>query len=173
MSWPRTYSSAGALGRALLGGLALSLSACGFAPLYGERGASAEALARVRIAQIADRTGQQLRNHLLARMSPRGQPRRPVYVLKVELAETKHKLSVRRDDVATRANLEIVAKFVLERAEDGRSVASGGVSSTNSYNILESEFGTLKAESNARARAVRELSDALTTRLAVVLGTRQ
>ena len=48
MSWPRTYSSAGALGRALLGGLALSLSACGFAPLYGERGASAEALAETK-----------------------------------------------------------------------------------------------------------------------------
>ncbi len=153
--------------------LALTAAGCGFSPLYGERGAVADALAQVRIAQIADRTGQQLRNHLLLRLSPRGQPNNPAYVLKVRLVETGRALGVRRDDVATRANLEIDAAYVLERAGDGKALISSSVSSTTSYNILDSEFGTLKAEANARARAVHDLSDALTTRLAVYLrGTR-
>lgn len=171
MSWPNPHRISRALALALrcgiLGGLALGISACGFEPLYGGHGAATETLGQVRIAQISDRAGQQLRNHLLSRMNPRGQPRQPAYILKVNLVESKHKLGVQPDDVATRANLQIEANYVLKAADNGRPVVSGGISSTNSYNILESEFGTLKAEGNARARAVRELSEALTTRLAV------
>jgi LPS-assembly lipoprotein len=151
----------------------LALAGCGFQPLYGTRGKVPAALAKVRIAQIADRAGQQLRNHLLLRISPDGPPRRPDYVLKVGLSESKRKLSVQQDDVATRVNLKIDADYRLERASDGTKVFTGTVSTTNSYNILESEFGTLKAETTARARGVRELSDSLTARLAVHLGGRR
>ena len=161
MSWPKE------LGAWLE--IACLVPSCGFEPIYGKSDAAAEALGQIRIEQIADRTGQQLRNLLLLKMSPRGEPRRPAYVLKIGLVETKRALSVQQDDAATRANLKIEAKYVLRRAVDGKSVFSGGLSSTNSYNILESEFGTLKAEANARARAMHDLSDALTTWLAVYL----
>ena len=142
---------------------------CGFEPLYSKGAAVSEARGQIRIEQIADRAGQQLRNHLLLKMNPGGEPRHPAHVLRINLVETKRELSVRQDDVATRANLKIDAKYVLRRTVDGQPVFSGGISSTNSYNILESEFGSLKAEANARARALRDLSDALTTRLAVYL----
>lgn len=78
-------------------------------------------------------------------------------------------LGVRREDDATRTNLKIDAAYALARASDGKPLISGGLSTTSSYNILDSEFATLKAEANARARAVLDLSDALTTRLAVYL----
>ena len=166
MSWPdpaRRRSAAAAAA------LALTAAGCGFAPLYGGRGANSDMLARVRIEPIADRTGQQLRNQLLLRLGPRGQNRNPAYVLKVELTETKRALGVRRDDIATRANLRIDAAYALERADDGKPLSDGKLSSTSSYNILDPKFGTLKAEADARSRTVRDLSEALTTRLAVYL----
>jgi len=80
---------------------------------------------------------------------------------------------VQQDDVATRVNLTIDAAYWLERTSDGTKVFTGAVSTTNSYNILASEIGTMKAETTARARAARELSGSLTARLAVHLGGRR
>ena len=167
MSWPDPTRSICIASTALA--LAVVATGCGFAPRYGERGARTDALAQVRIEQIADRTGQQLRNHLLLRLNPRGEPRNPSHVLKIKLAETRRWLGVRRDDAPTRANLRIQATYALERAGDGAPLARGKLSSTSSYNILDSQFGTLKAVASARSRAVRELSDALITRLALSL----
>ncbi|MCW5774643.1 MAG: hypothetical protein KIT16_23565, partial [Rhodospirillaceae bacterium] len=65
---------------------ALALGGCGYRPLYGDRGTSdavnvSGELARVKIAGIADRRGQILRNYLLDRMNPAGEPADPRYVL--------------------------------------------------------------------------------------------
>ena len=46
---------------------------------------------------------------------------------------------------------------------------SGNVNSTSSFNILTSDFATLSAESDARARSLREISDEIRTRVAVFL----
>ena len=44
---------------------------------------------------------------------------------------------------------------------------------TVSYNILDSEFATLMAEKDARARAIREISEDIRIRLSVFLASRQ
>ncbi len=154
-----------ALAGGLLAGAAAGLAGCGFAPLYEESGAAQTGLARIAVERIDDRAGQQLRNALLVRLPPRGaQP--AAWRLRVTLSESRRTLGVEPDDVATRANLAIAARYTLEDAVDGRAALSGEVRSTNSYNILESTFGTLAAERDARVRAVRQLADALTVRLA-------
>ena len=130
---------------------------------------SAPGLATIRIAPIADRIGQQLHNLLLDKLTPLGPPAAPRYLLRVILHETLQNLAVRKDDVATRANLVMKAKFNLVRVRDDAILLSNNSISANSYNILSQVFATLSVENDARARAVRELSDQIRTQIAIYL----
>jgi len=162
MSWLR------AVARALIAGACVA--GCGFQPLHApDRGASAAGLSEIRIAPISDRIGQQLHNLLLDKLTPLGPPRSPRYELQVKLNESLQNLAVRKDDVATRANLVMRASFQLIRVEDDVLMMSSDAISANSYNILRQQFGTLSAENNARDRAVREISDQIRTRVAIYL----
>ncbi len=151
--------------------MTFALSACGFQPLYGrpQEGAlsPAEHMAAVRIAPLPDRIGQQLHNLLRDRLNPRGQPRDAAYELKVELVESRQELSIRKDETATRANLVVSAQFFLQEAGSERILLRGLATSTNSYNILTSQFATTYAELNARKRGLREISEDIRTRLGI------
>ena len=165
MWWRRAAAIAALAAPALVAG-------CGFAPLYGEHGGAQSGLARVEVAQIADRTGQQLRNALLLALPPARKGEAKTWRLEVALEETRRELGVEARDVATRANLTLTARFALRPRDGGEALLAGAVESINSYNILASPYGTLAAERNARARAVAQLADALVARLAVWLGRR-
>jgi LPS-assembly lipoprotein len=149
---------------------ALLVQACGFRPLHGERaGGEAGRLAAISIGVIPDRLGQKFRNLLLDRLTPLGPPAQPQYVLSVTLSEGLQSLGLRKDATATRANLTISANFTLVRVGDKTARYSASAFSTNSYNILESDFATLSARINARDRALRSLSEDIRTRLARAL----
>ena len=150
-----------------VGALCIAMAACGFRPLYSEAGgANAKALASVSIGQINNRSGQKLRNFLLERMAPRASNRTSRYNLKIELKESKSNINIRKDESATRANLSITADFVL-KGSDG--VFTGTVLSTNSYNVLDSDFATLSAENDARNRALRSLAEEIRLRVGTAL----
>ena len=158
--------------------LVFALAGCGFHPLYGPRKTSrtAAAIATIQIDRIKDRKGQVLRNFLLDRLNPLGAPRRPRYVLKVTLTESRQELGIRKDETATRANLRTVATFQRLRPGVKKPLFKGHSESTNSFNIVDSDFATLVAEADARKRAARRLSDEIATRLALYFdrtGTRR
>lgn len=156
---------------ALLFGMALVLSACGFQPLYGDNGGQSaspvDQMAAIQISPLPDRTGQQMHNLLRDRLNPTGQPRKPAYALDLRLWESSEKLGIRKDESATRAALNLSAQFTLISAQDGRRLLSGYVKSVSSYNILTSPFATGFSEADARARALRELADGIRTRLGI------
>jgi LPS-assembly lipoprotein len=155
----------------LLAVCAAALSGCGFRPLYAEAtGSGAQTLASIEIGLIADRPGQKLRNMLLERLTPTGQPRQPAYILDVRLTEAKQELAIRKDETATRANLTVTAQFVLRALREPQLGTYAGVAnSTNSYNVLRSEFATLSAENDARDRALRVLAEEIRIRIAAAL----
>jgi LPS-assembly lipoprotein len=150
---------------------AMATAGCGFRPLYGDSTpGNAQTLAQIEIMQIADRPGQMLRNMLLDRLTPTGQPRQPAYSLSVSLEESRQELAFRRDESATRANLTVAAHFVLRALRDPQlGVYSDMARSTNSFNVLQSEFATLSAENAARERALRMLSEEMRIRIAAAL----
>ena len=160
MSWFRATALAACL--ALLGG-------CGFQPLYGQRdrGSVAAELAAVKIKLIENRIGQQLHNFLLDRLNPRGKPATAIYDLIIELEESKEDLAIRKDETATRANLTLRAEYELRRVATGEILVEGFSRSVTSYNIVDSDFATLSAESDARKRAVREISEDIKVRLGI------
>ena len=113
-----------------------------------------------------------LRNELLDRMNPRALNVPTQYGLAVDVSESKQSLAVRRDDTATLANLILSANYILT-AVDGEELLTGTVKSYNSYDISSSDFATLAAETDARARAARDLADGITIRIGVFLADLQ
>ncbi len=153
----------------ILAAVLAAVAGCGFRPLHGASGGGArDQLATVRITQIPDRVGQKLHNLLLDRLTPTGPPATPHYVLSVSLREARQTLAIRKDETATRANLTLTAGFTLRRLDRDETYV-GTAMSTNSYNILESEFATLSAEIDARDRALRVLAEEIRTRVATAL----
>lgn len=151
----------------------LVLAGCGFRPLYGGKSDSpglAAELATVEIAPIADRTGQLLRNALEQRMERAGGNRRKAYTLVVEVDETTEGLGLGRDATVTRANLVVTANFELR--QNGTMIWSGQSRSAAAYNILTQQYATVASERDSRDRAVAQVADDITRRLAVFLGNR-
>ncbi len=146
------------------------LAGCGFQPLYGDRAdfTIADKFAEVQVAPIADRIGQQLHNALVAQLYVRGRTEKPSYRLNTLLSETTASLAVRKSTLATRANLKMTARYKVLNTADGRQIMAATSTATVSYNILDSEFGTLMAEKNARERAVQQLANDIRSRLAAM-----
>lgn len=146
------------------------LAACGFQPLYGERTdfSIAEKFAEIQIAPFADRVGQQLHNALVAQLYVRGRAETPSYRLDARISEVTASLAVRKSTLATRANLKMTAQYGVQKILDGRQIMTASSTATVSYNILDSEFGTLMAEKNARERAVQQLANDIRSRLAAM-----
>jgi LPS-assembly lipoprotein len=174
MSCIRRYRGAGRHAALLL--LAVSVAGpagCGFRPLYGDAGgASARQLAQIEIVRIPDRTGQRLRNLLIDRLTPEGQPARPDFRLAVTVTESVSELAVRKDESATRANLSLNATFDLTYIGGKEELTHQGfASSINSYNRLTSDYATLAAEDDARERGLRMIAEEIRLRIAAALQT--
>jgi len=147
---------------------ALVLSACGFQPLYGNAqntGGVVKALQQVRIEPIPDRLGQKLRNFLLDRINPAGTPSRPSHSLRLETNVSRVDLGIARDETATRALLILSVSYTLFSYKDNRIVFSGSERSSNSFDIVTSNYATSSAEIDALDRAVREISNDIKNRL--------
>lgn len=150
--------------------LVASLTACGFQPLYGKRGpmggTAGEEFAKVRIANIPDRNGQQLRNALIDRMQPQGQVPEPAYRLEIALLEQQVNLGIQQDATATRGQLRYSGTFVLRDAA-GKELLRESFRASPSFNILESEFGTILSSDDARMRGLNQIADDISGRLAL------
>ncbi len=156
--------------RALVLGLcALIVAGCGFRPLYGggRNSEAATEFAAIHIEPIADRLGQQLHNHLLDLLNPRGQAAETRYVLVVDLKGSTQGLAIAKSELATRSNYRLDATFHLSTASDEKLVLQNSQKVVSSYDILSSNFATLMAEKDAKTRAVREMSQIIRTQLAV------
>ena len=156
--------------RALVLGLcALIVAGCGFQPLYGggRNSEAATEFAAIRIEPISDRIGQQLHNHLLDLLNPRGRAVDTKYVLLVKLKGSTQGLAIAKSELATRTNYRLNATFQLVTTSNNEVVLGSSPIVVSSYDTLTSNFATLMAEKDAKTRAVRDLSQIIRTQLAV------
>jgi LPS-assembly lipoprotein len=156
--------------------LLLPLSACGFNPLYGvdKTGFSdpqAE-LATIRVGNIPDRLGQQVRNQLVAYLTPKREGAQKHYALNIRLALSSEGTALAQDESATRYNLQLVAYFELVSLASNKKVFSGQARSIAVFNVITSEYATLIARQDAERRAARDVAEELRTRLAVFFSRR-
>ena len=129
-------------------------------------------LASVKILGIADRRGQLLRNYLLDRMTPRGEPVQPRYILTVTSNEAQRITDSRADGTATRADLIIAARYNLRDATSDLVVFSERSEGLATYNLLTARFASVASEDEARRRAVEQVADQIALQVALFLNRR-
>ncbi len=167
-----SFSEAGPRRRRLLLGACLLLGGCGFRPLYSDATRTAtgstvaEALATTRVAVIADRQGQMLRNALNDRLGNRsGLPAK--HELRVTLAITRELLGVRRDETASRGRLNANATFTLAELPSGAPVVTGRSFAVDAFNIVPNEFFAAQLSGEAaEARLAERLAEDIVSQLA-------
>jgi LPS-assembly lipoprotein len=144
------------------------LPGCGFEPLYGRQdGAVIKELADTKVKIISERSGQQLRNLLLTKLTPYGQPDHPRYELSIKLTYTKYELGIQKDATASRAQIKAVADFTLIRSKDRQEICKGEAQGIADFTIMtEAAFSTLSAENNAREVVLMDIADSIRRRLA-------
>jgi len=173
MSWPRLLL----LGLALAG---LGPAGCGFRALHAvpDAGTAGTAdardgldlggeMARIRVEPIANRTGQLVRNALVQRLSPRGEPADPRYTLKITLTENYSDLGYRRDNYSTLSNLTLTAAFSLQSSEG--ILLTDSATTIVSFDSLGARYASVVMERDARDRATVQIADDIRSRLAAVL----
>ena len=149
-----------------------SLTACGFRPLYAEdKGGDSTAadMAKVKISMMEDRIGQLTRSVLVETLTPRGQTSRPEYSLDIGLSEAVSELGYTKDNEATIADYILSANYRLSRISDSKVLRTGTLRARTTYNLVESDFASLEAESAARSDAARNLARQLANQVAVGL----
>lgn len=158
----------------------LTLAACGFEPLHGrtESGFSTrDALPAVKIETIPDRNGHFLRGLLTDKFAPRGRKGPAQWALSVTVKESVQNAGFRKTSEATRANLWFNGSFTLKpaglSAGAAEKIFTGKLRSVSSFDLQirsrSAEFGSLRAEKDARERALRQMADDIVLRVSILL----
>lgn len=143
----------------------LSLSACGFTPVYSDKPVTQtqnmrQALSDIEIPVIPEKTGQDLRNVLMDRLYTHGRPTSPTHKLTfTEIGESKVGLGITKDSSASRAQLRLSTTMRLINLETNEEALKRDLNAVTSYNIQDSHFTTLVSEKEARKNAVKELAE--------------
>lgn len=154
------------------------LTGCGFEPLYVEKKTSEEwyydnefdtgimdEMAQVKVELIRDRIGQLIRNDLLDKLTPKGKPKHPKYILEVKDINKQEIDQALRDDItATRKKVIYKVTYVLKNNEHkilitGNSVAYLG------YDILRDPYSTTFAQKKLEKNAAKIIANDISLRL--------
>lgn len=157
--------------------LALGPVGCGFRPLYAKPGDGAAAspaaaeLATIRVAGIDDRIGQQLRNGLVQRLTPGGEPADVGYQLIVKVSQANEGLAATNDGHVTLSRMMLIANYVLSDRK-GLPVKFGTSRSIATFRTLGPRYGTIAVERDTEERVVSELAEDIRSQLAVFFAGR-
>lgn len=153
--------------------LAITLSGCGFKPLYrteADDPAISAALAAIEIAPIEDRIGQRVHNELLDRITPLGRAAEPRYILTVILDEERENVALLQDETVTRANYQITARFRLADYNDDTVLLDGSTWAATSFDVVRSDYSTLMAQQAAQGRLAADIAQEIRIRLSIYFG---
>ena len=152
----------------LLGLMALTLSGCGFTPLYGVQGV-APSLAAIEVVAAQGRSGFLLREKLDDAFGRNGQA--PQYRLTMTVNETRYPRGVRVDNVANRYELVLAVNYTLT-AVGGGQVRNGHVQSSVTYDSADQPYASIAAEQDGQERAAAEAARQIQLDLAAWLARR-
>lgn len=154
----------------MAGVLVLGLAGCGFEPMYAKRSGQSspvsDELAGIRVAGIEDRQGQILRNALVNRLNPLGEPARQTHTLEVRLNSSQENMAERSDGKASLGRMMISASFSLVGIDGKSSSFSGNSRSIVSYRLLGPTYGSTAVERDAETRALTDLAEDIRTQVA-------
>lgn len=154
---------------AVLAAGALTLAGCGFTPLYGTPGVTAQ-LAGVQVSTPPGRTGELIREHLDDALA-RNKGAAPAYRMDLALSETRYPRGVRVDNVATRYEYVLIADYTLVSSASGAPVKSGRARAQVTYDSADQPYASITAQQDAQDRAAAECARKIQVELAAWIAT--
>jgi LPS-assembly lipoprotein len=148
---------------------AFAASGCGFHPLYGSSGDTAEnadRLASIYVDPIPERLGYELRNTLIDLFDSSGRASEDSYRLRVTLTQKSQGVAVQNDAAITRYNDTLTVTYVLTDMK-GTVITQGSESGLSAYNVVASPYATLTAQRDADTRSAGDIAYRIRTDLAV------
>jgi LPS-assembly lipoprotein len=155
---------------AMLIAAAVSLTACGFQPLYGTTAGGSRlgaVMAGVEVTPIPGRVGQKLRNELIFENTGGGEAGPTGYKLDIVIKESVLNTLVKISGDAKEQIYELDATFKLMKA--GKVILEGKATSRASYERVETIFSNVRARVDAENRAARTVAESIKVRLAAYL----
>jgi LPS-assembly lipoprotein len=148
--------------------LLTALSGCGFRPLYRPNSARAwdPDLAAITVSRIPDRPGQILALALRENLNPAGIHAPVKWRLDTLLSISRIDLGIQRNATATTSEVSVYASYTLYDTK-GAVVQSGVSRAIGDFDLLVDAYATQVAADDARDRALREVADDITLRLAL------
>jgi len=145
------------------------LAGCGFHPLYAPRGPRDwdPDLAAINVRQINDRAGQILALALRENLNPGGVSVAKRWDLVTGVRVTRTDLGIQRNATATTSEITVYATFQIEDAKNGRILYSSTSTAVGDFNQINDAYATQVAADAARDRALREVADEMSLRLAI------
>lgn len=154
------------------------ISGCGFEPLYVEKKSSedwyynnefdtgiTEEMASVKVELIKDRIGQLIRNDLLDKLTPKGQPKEPKYYLKVyNIEKDEIDQALRNDITATRKKVIYKVHYMLQDKEHKKLIDSTSMAYLG-YDILRDPYSTTAAQKKNEKNAAKIVANDISLRL--------
>ena len=161
--------------RAFVPTILMFLTACGFHPLYGGPTGQIRRLelSQVEVTPIESRVGVELRNALIERLTPDGEPAYPQYRLDITMRETREGVAIQADASITRYNYQLLGHYELFDLGSGKIVYNGDARSVSAYNVAASPYATLSAERDVAERTATDLSDQIELALALFFERRE
>ncbi len=161
----------------VLAGLAglLALGGCGFTPLYGGGNGVQASLDEVKVAPIADRAGQQLRQAIEDQMQVAGAPTQQLYVLTVNYGINQQGIGVQADSATTRVRFIANASWRLSPiGQPGIALASGQASTEDALNIVDQQYFAQTLETNTvNGQVANEISGQIVSQVSVYFKAHQ
>jgi LPS-assembly lipoprotein len=151
-----------------LAGFLCLLGGCGFQPMLAEShdpSSVADNFAKIKVANIDNRSGQVLRNDLIDTLTPRGEPRRPAYTLVIRIEEPQQNLAFQRNNSVTNVGYSVIAYWRLVD-QKGAPIYSSVSSSSQQYTLSNSQYATGVSAQNTRDQVVQDISQDIRNRLA-------
>ena len=149
----------------LIASLSLLLGACGFQPMYAPAGGG-QAIGPVQVSQIDGKAGHVLKREL-DRILAVENGGAPPMTLEITLQEHVTQLAIRVDESATRAELRLIANYVLTPPTNQGQVMRGSVFTVVNYDIPTAAFGEIAAQDDARERAAETMAQRFRAELAL------
>ena len=140
------------------------LSACGFTPLYAERGV-ARGLSDIDIVSPQGRVGFLLRQNLDDALG-HDKSAAPAYRLEMVLAQTRGPRGLTRTDVADYYDVGLTVHFTLISVATGKVACVGDVASQVSYDDSGQAYADIAAAQDADSRVAADAARRIQIKLA-------
>lgn len=145
------------------------LAGCGFRPLNAPRAAQGwdPDLAAITVAPIKDRPGQILELALRESLNPGGQSVPPRWRLATMLTVTRNDLNIQRNATSTSSEMVVTANFTVFDSKTNAALLTSFSRAVGDFDFYPDAYATQVASFDARDRALKEVADEMTLRMAL------